>query len=453
MRGDQRVVAVVVDDLDANVITLVVEDPDLDHVARRDGRGRALQIHVLQSRDRRDGRGIVGYRLLGDHGEGADDRKGEQQLPGLHAFLREHGYRGLLAPRDPNYDGFAPVFLHQIHRLLAGALLAAMLLCGCVRRDAPPAPPKTLLAQVVAGSGNPGANAIEAVRQMVAEQEPALVARFGNTPRHPYFVFVHADRAQLPDSLAANLHEDSPGFALLGTHQVHLVWDEMRRTGSNLRGVVVHELVHELLDQFVAPHGALIPRWFHEGLAQTIAGDTYLGAREDEIVWRIPTGRLLAFGELRQRFPSDTEALRLAYAQSYSYVAWLVNRYGFDGVLAVAAATDGLTSFERALAGHAGVSTLDLETDWKDHVVTGSGAPWRVALDQCFSLLLVAALPVLVLALMRRLAVDRRAAERLAQSELEPPPPPPPMDPVEPIAAAEPPDELPNDERRPESSG
>lgn len=341
------------------------------------------------------------------------------------------------------------MFLHLIQRLLAGTL-AALVLCGCARREpGPPSTPAPALAQVVAGSGTPDATAVEEVRRTVAAQEPALVALFEGKPQHPFFVFVHRDRAQLPDSLAANLHEDSPGFALLGMHQVHLIWDEMRRTGASLRGVVVHELVHELLDQYVAPNGALIPRWFHEGLAQTIAGDTYLGAREDEIVWRVSTGRLLPFGGLRQRFPTATEELRLAYAQSYSYVAWLVNRYGLDSVLAIAAATDDLTSFDRALVGRIGGSSIDLETAWRDHVLNRSGAPWRVALDQCFSLLLLAALPVLVIALMRRLAVDRRAAERLAQSEAAESVAIP-VETQEPIPST---DELANEQRRPESSG
>jgi hypothetical protein len=188
----------------------------------------------------------------------------------------------------------------------------------------------------------------------------------------------------------------------------------MRRTSPSLRGVVVHELVHELLDQYVHPRGGLVPRWFHEGLAQSIAGDTYLGAREDDLVWRAASRRLLAFGSLRSGFPQDEDGLRTAYAQSFSYVAWLQRQFGLEALVAVAAATDDLTSFERALVGRTGRSTLELEDAWRDHLQHGSGAPWRVLFDQCFALLLIAALPVLALAMIRRLAADRRAAARLA---------------------------------------
>jgi hypothetical protein len=184
-----------------------------------------------------------------------------------------------------------------------------------------------------------------------------------------------------------------------------------------MRGVLVHELVHELLDQFVAPHGSVIPRWFHEGLAQAIAGDIYLGAREEDLVLRAAAGRLLPFGDLRSGFPEEPTELRTAYAQSYSYVAWLQQQYGLDELLTIAKAADDLTSFERALVGRTGLTTFELETGWKDHLQHGSGAVWRVVLNQCFSLALVGALPLLVLALIRRLAADQRAAARMARSE------------------------------------
>lgn len=273
------------------------------------------------------------------------------------------------------------------------------------------------MAQVVAGTGDVSARAVEQVRRAVAEELPALREMFRHVPRQRFFVHVHESREALPDALLAHLQPDSPGFALLGRHQIHLIWEQMRSSGSNLRGVVVHELVHELLDQFVAPHGGAMPRWFHEGLAQTIAGDIYLGAREEDLVWRAAASRLLSFGDLRGGFPEPPTELRIAYAQSYSYVAWLLREYGLDTLLTIARSVDELTSFERSLVGRTGRSTYDLETAWKNHLQHQSGAVWRVVLGQCFSLALIGALPLLVLALIRRLAADRRAAARLASSE------------------------------------
>lgn len=274
--------------------------------------------------------------------------------------------------------------------------------------------------KVVAGSGAIAPEVVDTVREMVRSELARLREIFSGMPSQAFFVHVHADRDSMPEALAALLHPDSPGFAMLGQHQIHIVWGEIRRTGASARGVVVHELVHELLDQFVTPNGMLMPRWFHEGLAQTIAGDTYLAAREEDLVGRAVTDRLEPIGSLRKEFPTGETGLRLAYGQSYSFVAWLVREYGMESLLAVARATDDLTSFERALVGRTGRTFPQLEKGWHDHLMHGSGAPWRVLFDQCFSLLLIAALPVLVLALMRRLKSEAVASARLAEKEREP---------------------------------
>lgn len=275
--------------------------------------------------------------------------------------------------------------------------------------------------RIAAGSGQIDEPVLTRVRGEVDQALVRLAPTFrrATAALRPFTVFVHEDRDRMPAALVPHLHADSPGFAMLGQHQIHVVLGELQRTGARLRGVVVHELVHELLDQEVSPHGRSMPRWFHEGLAQLLAGDTYLGASEEDLLWRVGARRLSTFGELRDSFPSEPGALRTAYGQSHSYVAWLAQQYGLDELLWVARAADPVTSFERALVGRLGRSTLELEDGWRHHLVHGSGAGWRLLLDQCFNLSLLALLPVLVLALMRRLSAEQRARRRL----LDAPPP------------------------------
>lgn len=267
--------------------------------------------------------------------------------------------------------------------------------------------------QVLVGSGEVDPNVLQLVEKTVDECLPEVRKALGLNELQRFYVFVHGRRSTLPEALAPLLHEDSPAFALLGRRQIHLVWGEMVRLGSQLRGVVTHELVHELLDQRCGGRGHAIPRWFHEGLAQHLAGDTYLGGREEDLVWRAAVGRLLPFGELVRGFPSERELVRIAYAQSYSYVSWLVRSHGLATLVRAAANVDGTTSFERALVGATGRTTLQLQDDWRDYLLRRSGAPWRVLLAEWWGLLGIALLPVLVMALRRRLAAGARAAARL----------------------------------------
>jgi len=301
------------------------------------------------------------------------------------------------------------VFLPRIFSLS----MFLSLLVGCGRESAPPAVPQDV-AQVVAGTGDIAPDVVERIRRIVALELGPLRAVFDDKKLKRFFVHVHGSRDAMPEQLVAGLHEDSPGFAVLGQRQIHLIWGEIIRLGTKPEGVVRHELVHELLDQYVDPHGGLMPRWFHEGLAQHLAGDTYLGAREEDLVWRIGASSLPSFHSIERRFPQETLGVRIAYAQSYSYVAWLAREYGLPMLLRCARYTDPVTSFGRALVGQTGRDSLQLETAWKDYVIHGSGAPWRVVVDSWFSLLIILALPILALAMVRRLNAEERAARQIA---------------------------------------
>ena len=262
----------------------------------------------------------------------------------------------------------------------------------------------------------------QALARVEAEVGPALrmlAPYFRAETTQPFRVIVHEGGDELPPMLSAMHHEGSPGFAILSRHEIHLMLDEVAANGRGLLPVLVHEFVHELLDQMCGRNGRRIPRWFHEGLAQTLAGDTYLGASEEMIVWRAATDQLLPFFELEDRFPEGQRALAVAYAQSYSFVSWLVRSRGADEVLAIARAVDNETSLDTAMVRATGKSTAALHAAWRDHLVHGSGAAWRALLSEFFSLSLVLLLPVLAIAMIRRMKADRIARDRLIRAERE----------------------------------
>ncbi|MCA8951386.1 MAG: hypothetical protein KDE27_17900 [Planctomycetes bacterium] len=287
--------------------------------------------------------------------------------------------------------------------------------------------------EVAVGSGEVAPALVAEVRELTAQRLDFLRPTFRGLEPQRFAVFVHGAAESLPPALAALRHPGAPGFALLGRHQIHLVVGDMKRTGTRLESVVTHELVHELLDQFVAPHGARIPRWFHEGLAQYLAGDVYLGVREQDIVWRVAVRRLLPWYDLERGFPRDEDALGVAYAQSYSYVAWLVREFGLDDVIAAAGNVDDDTDFDRAIVGATGRPTLELGDGWQRYLQYGSGAWWRVLLGRSFDLLLILALPAFAVAVLRRRSRARKLRQRMerhaelypADFELEPAPMPP----------------------------
>jgi len=101
--------------------------------------------------------------------------------------------------------------------------------------------------------------------------------------------------------------------------------------GKQLARLVIHELTHVLLDMKLAKTQMEAPRWVHEGLAQWMEGD--LSATQMNILGRASAeGKLLKFSQLEAAFDGNREKVDLAYAQSYTLVAYIVNK-GPQGAL------------------------------------------------------------------------------------------------------------------------
>jgi hypothetical protein len=270
---------------------------------------------------------------------------------------------------------------------------------------------------VSAGGPEVAAAAVLRIERDAAASLDTLRPAFRGLPRHPFRIIVHGSASDLPPELAALHDAGSPGFALPSRHEIHVLLAECHDV-RGFQPVLAHEITHELLEQLAQPWGDRLPRWFHEGMAQVLAGDTYLDASEDLVVWRIPVDNLLLpFSELERGFPRDPVLLRLAYAQSFSYVKWLEGQLGRDGLLALVKKIDDETTLLRALVIATGRNTSQLEDAWRDYLLNQSGAPYRALLRNCFSLLMIFSLPLLALALRRRLRAEAVVRERLERQE------------------------------------
>ena len=175
---------------------------------------------------------------------------------------------------------------------------------------------------------------------------------FPGAPSRSFRVVVHETAASLAEEIRASVHPGAPGVALLGRQEIHLILGDIVAGGStNLQTVVEHELVHILLHQFAGPGAELLPRWFHEGMAQDLSGATYLGAREEDLVVRARFDTLPPLGSLQGDFPQDDAfRLRQAYAQSFSFVAYLRRELGHQMLLEVSRACGGDLDFRRSVA-------------------------------------------------------------------------------------------------------
>ena len=124
--------------------------------------------------------------------------------------------------------------------------------------------------------------------------------------------------------------------------------------------VLVHEMTHLYL------HAALrekrLPLWLEEGVAMYASGQGGL-ANAGELAGAVLTDGLIPLGRMQDSFPASASQARLAYAQSYYLVSFLLNRYGPDTPAAIIrelARGRDLTVALKIVTGH-GVAALEKE--------------------------------------------------------------------------------------------
>ncbi len=91
---------------------------------------------------------------------------------------------------------------------------------------------------------------------------------------------------------------------------------------QRLPKLVAHELAHVMLDVAMGEAAWTLPRWLHEGIAK-YAADDFDEADGRSIARASMAGDLLTIDELEAAFAGDREQVSLAYAQSYTLVAYL----------------------------------------------------------------------------------------------------------------------------------
>ena len=131
-----------------------------------------------------------------------------------------------------------------------------------------------------------------------------------------------------------------------------------------LKVLFIHEYVHFLIDE-ILPDGKTIPWWLHEGLAQyesqnlTLDSEAMMTemAQQDSFIPVQILEKGIEAMEYRQ-------LVQLAYAQAYSMVDYLVDRYGRDAIKMLLQDVSEGRSIEKALKKRR-VDYDAFETDWR----------------------------------------------------------------------------------------
>ncbi|GAB4389492.1 MAG: hypothetical protein Kow0025_15200 [Thermodesulfovibrionales bacterium] len=128
-----------------------------------------------------------------------------------------------------------------------------------------------------------------------------------------------------------------------------------------------HELCHLVLHHHIRE--APIPRWLEEGVCQWASGgvsEVAAGLGSRDLARASLAGRLIPLARLGREFPEEDSALRLAYAQSRSFVDYLAREGGGEAVRAVVGRMRQGATVDEAFAETFFAPVHELEEGWQE---------------------------------------------------------------------------------------
>jgi hypothetical protein len=127
---------------------------------------------------------------------------------------------------------------------------------------------------------------------------------------------------------------------------------------------VPHELTHVVIHQATDnPYGD-IPQWLSEGLAMYYEGSLE-GTYQSQLDQAVKRNRLLTLKTISSNFPADSNQATLSYAESYSVVKFIYDKYGKDKMASLLKIFAEGSTYDGALQSALGVTTNDLDKEWR----------------------------------------------------------------------------------------
>jgi hypothetical protein len=127
-----------------------------------------------------------------------------------------------------------------------------------------------------------------------------------------------------------------------------------------MEDVIAHELAHIAVGRVLGDRP--VPRWFHEGIAMTLAGE-----------WRLPRssmlssagagGKLIPLGEIAASFPASASEAMLSYSESFYAVRFLMDEAGSATPAHVLHVIAAAPTFEDGITSLTGRTLIEFERD------------------------------------------------------------------------------------------
>jgi hypothetical protein len=248
----------------------------------------------------------------------------------------------------------------------------------------------------------------EALRDWLEAQYPAATRTLGAEPGKRIDVYLFATYEAFEQATGGDLDPWVIGLAQPARWSMYLPPQDSL---GEAKVVAWHELAHVLFDQTAGV--GRVPRWLTEGVAKYLSRDFTLADRQRleqtarEFSW-------LPLAALEEDFPHDPERAHLAYAESYTFVAFLIDRFGPDALARLSARLRAGEALPEAVETAFAVKLAAMQEEWFTYL---RDKYRRQALFGSTDLLMFTAITLLFFLAVGRRWRQRRTADEPDRSE------------------------------------
>lgn len=207
----------------------------------------------------------------------------------------------------------------------------------------------------------------------VPREAEELLKRFSFIPKKKIRVIVYESRQDIDVALPFRSHSTTKQLITLGMafKEINAVLVLRIDSKEEVADTIRHELMHLVFDYLTQKTLVPLPTWLNEGLAMHAGSENLAKHEKYTIFLALENGRLLPLRQLSS-FSGKPKLTMLSYAESHSFVRFVIQRYGQDtmlGFLRVLNESFGMT-FEEAVEKVYGKPLDSLEREWVEGLTT-----------------------------------------------------------------------------------
>jgi len=252
-----------------------------------------------------------------------------------------------------------------------------------------------------------------ALAREVVERAEVSLAQVAAQLEYPLdekiLIVITSTEARFRETVQGEVPEWGLAFAFSEESKIVLKSPRLLKKAIDVDVVLTHEVSHVMLYRVLKGHRA--PLWLNEGFAMYQSREWKL-ENSAVVGWAAVTDRLYDLDELEVVFPWSGEGARLAYAESFLAISYIIQQFGKESLISLIRDLGDGFDIDMAMRRRFGIGYKRFKRDWMTYT------------EERFSVLAFMVSPATVWSLVIVLAVivyvrKRRSRSRMIDDDLD----------------------------------